>query len=92
MSNPIYCMFSPLNLARAFDRQQGLREVKERVLASIDATTDMADIYRAIETELALARIDLGFKVKADFCVDVFQARQDAYPDRQIANDAGYYA
>ena len=92
MSDPIYCMFNAANLARAFNTQPALHDVKARVLASIDATTDLADIYQTILTELALARIDLVFKVKADFAADVFQARQNAYPAHQIENDAGYYA
>lgn len=78
-------------LASTFS-QQDLPDVKARVLENIDVTTDLADIYRAIVEELALARIVLSKQELADFCADVFQARQDAYPDHQIENDAGYYA
>ena len=78
-------------LATTFAKQD-IPDVKGRILASIDVTTDLADIYRATVEELALARIILTRAELADFCAEVFQARQDAYPKRQIANDAGYYA
>ena len=79
-------------LATAIATKQNLSDVKARVLQNIDAATDLADIYRAIVEELTLARIVLQRQALADFCADVFQARQDAYPGQQIANDAGYYA
>jgi hypothetical protein len=80
-----------IGLAIARSAKPDLPAVKARALARIVETTDLADIYKTILDELARAGIVLSRQPLADFCADVFQDRQRAYPRTPILNRAGLY-
>lgn len=68
-----------------------LAPVKVRVLSRIVERDGLAVILEIILAELAAARIILARQALADFCLDVFQDRQRAYPGTPIINRAGLY-
>ncbi|MCB6177529.1 hypothetical protein LHP98_05215 [Rhodobacter sp. Har01] len=80
-----------IGLAIARSAKPDLPAVKSRALARIVESTDLADIYKIILDELARAGIILAHQPLADFCADVFQDRQRAYPGTPIINRAGLY-
>lgn len=80
-----------IGLAIARSLKPDLAPAKARCLARIVEATDLADIYKIILDELRAARIILARQALADFCLDVFQDRQRAYPGTPIINRAGLY-
>ncbi len=65
--------------------------VKQRALARIAAPDTLAAIFEIILSELAAARVVMTRAALADFCAEVFQDRQRAYPSTPIINAAGFY-
>lgn len=68
-----------------------LAPVKARVLSRIVERDTLAVILEIILAELGAARIILARQPLADFCANVFQDRQRAYPGTPIINRAGLY-
>jgi hypothetical protein len=79
-----------IRLAIARSLKPDLPTVKACALARIVESTDLADIGVITIQELARAGIVLTGQPLADFCKDVFQDRQRAYPGTPILNRAGY--
>jgi hypothetical protein len=80
-----------LGLALRRSLNPDLGPIRARALARIVERDTLAQIFEIILSELAAARVVLTRAALADFCADVFQDRQRAYPGTPIINQAGYY-